>query len=160
MIVVSNTTPILSLYKIGRLSLLPSLFDTIIVPKAVYNEIAVLGRGKQGHEAIDTASYIHIKDVQNILAVNLLRAQLDYGEAEVIVLAREIEADVLLLDEKKARRIAQANAQPVIGTIGILQAAKDKGLIPDMKTPLDDLIAHGIWIDRNLYQLVLKNNNE
>ena len=61
----------------------------------------------------------------------------------------------MLLDEKKARRIAQVNAQPVIGTIGVLQAAKDKGLIPDMKTPLDSLIANGIWIDKSLYQLVL-----
>ena len=160
MIAVSNTTPILSLYKIGQLALLKSLFDQVIVPKAVHDEIAVLGKGKQGHEAVDTANYIQIKEVQNVLAVNLLRAQLDYGEAEAIVLAKELGADVLLLDEKKARRIAQANAQPVIGSIGVLQAAKDKGLIPDMKTPLDGLIANGIWIDKSLCQLVLSKNNE
>jgi len=160
MIAVSNTTPILSLYKIGQLTLLQSLFGHVIVSKAVHDEIAVSGKGKQGHEAVDTASYIQIKEVQNVLAVNLLRVQLDYGEAETIVLAKELGADVLLLDEKKARRIAQANAQPVIGTIGVLQAAKDKGLIPDMKTPLDSLIANGIWIDKSLYQLVLRNNNE
>ena len=61
--------------------------------------------------------------------------------------------------------IAVSNTTPIIslykiGTIGILQAAKGKGLIQDMKTPLDNLIANGIWIDKGLYQLVLKNNYE
>jgi predicted nucleic acid-binding protein len=130
------------------------------VPTAVYNEIAVLGKGKQGHESLDTASYIHVKVIQNILAASLLRSQLDYGEAEAIVLARELGADILILDEKKALKVAQANSQPVIGTIGILQAAKNKGLISDMKTQLDGLIANGIWIDRRLYQATLQGNGE
>ena len=160
MIAVSNTTPILSLYKIGQLHLLRDLFSQIFVPTAVYNEIAVLGKVKHGHESLDTASYIHVKAIQNILAANLLRSQLDYGEAEAIVLARELGADILILDEKKARKVAQANSQPVIGTIGILQVAKNKGLISDMKTQLDGLIANGIWIDRRLYQATLQGNGE
>ncbi len=160
MIVVSNTTPLLSLYKIGKLHLLQSLFGQVTVPRAVYNEVAVLGKGKRGHEAVDTAGYIVVKDIQNALAANLLRSQLDYGEAEAIVLANELGADLLILDERKARRIAKANSMPVIGTIGVLQAAKDKGLIPDIKSQLDALIANGIWIDRVLYQSVIRNNNE
>jgi len=160
MIVVSNTTPILSLYKIGKLNLLQSLFSQVTVPMAVYDEIAVAGKGKQGHDELDKAEYIRIKDVKDIFAANLLRSQLDHGEAEAIVLARELKASILLLDEKKARRIAQENAQSVIGTLGILQIAKNRGLIPDIKTLLDDLIANGIWIDRSLYSFVLRNNNE
>ena len=127
---------------------------------AVYNEIAVLGKGKQGHDALDAADYICMKQIQNVLAANVLRSQLDYGESESIVLAKELGADILMLDEKKARKVAQANSQPVIGTIGVLQAAKDKGLINDMKSHLDGLIANGIWIDRKLYQTVLQNNGE
>jgi len=160
MIVVSNTTPILSLYKISQLYLLRVLFGQVFVPMAVYNEITVRGKGKQGHDALDTADYICMKQVQNILATNLLRSQLDYGESESIVLAKELGADILVMDEKKARKVALANSQPVIGTIGILQAAKDKGLITDMKTHLDGLIANGIWIDRKLYQTVLQNSGE
>ena len=158
MIVVSDTTPILSLFKIGQLELLEGLFGQISVPMAVYNEIAVLGKGKAGHDALDAVSYIHVKEIQNTMAASLLRSQLDYGEAEAIVLARELEADVLLLDEKKARKIAQANSQQVIGTIGILQAAIRKGLISDMKAQLDALIASGIWIDRNLYLAVIQSD--
>ena len=160
MIVVSNTTPILSLYKIGRLNLLHDLFGQVAVPLAVYNEIAVIGKGKQGHDELDKADYIHVKEIQNVFAANLIRSRLDYGEAEAIVLAGELKADILLLDEKKARRVAQANAQLVIGTLGILQIAKNKGLIPDIKTSLDSLIANGIWVSGGLYRSILQNNKE
>ena len=160
MIVVSNTTPILSLFKIGKLNLLQSLFGQVTVPMAVYDEIVVAGKGKQGHDEIEKADYILIKEIGNVFAARLLRSQLDRGEAEAIVLAGELGANLLLLDEKKARRIAQASAQSVIGTLGILQTAKDRGLIPDIKTPLDSLIANGIWIDKSLYSLVLHNNDE
>ena len=160
MIVVSNTTPILSLYKIGKLNLLQSLFGQVTVPMAVYNEIAVTGKSKQGHDELEKVDYILIKEIENVFAANLLRSQLDQGEAEAIVLAGELGANILLLDKKKARRIAQASAQSVIGTLGILQTAKDRKLIPDIKTPLDSLIANGIWIDKSLYSLVLQNNNE
>ena len=160
MIVVSNTTPILSLYKIGQLGLLQGLFNQVIVPLAVHKEISVLGKGKQGDGILDITNYIHVKGIQNVLAANLLRSQLDYGEAEAIVLAQELMADVLILDEKKARKIAQANSQQVIGTIGILQAAKNKGLISNIKTHLDALISNNIWIDQKLYQIVLQNNCE
>ena len=160
MIVVSNTTPILSLYKIGRLGLLERLFGRVFVPVAVYNEISILGKGKPGHDVIDVQDCIQVKHVQNALAVGLLRSQLDYGEAEAIVLARELQADILMLDEKKARKVAQAGLQRVSGTIGILQAAKDKGFIPDMKSSLDALIANGIWVDRRLYRTILHTNGE
>lgn len=158
MIIVSNTTPILSLYKIEQLELLESLFNQITVPKAVYNEIAILGKGKDGYDVLDSISYIQVVEVQNKIAINMLRSQLDYGEAESIVLAAELAADVLLLDEKKARKIAQANSQKVMGTIGVLQAAKRKGLISNIKDQLDALIASGIWIDRNLYHTVVQRD--
>ncbi|MCL2147129.1 MAG: DUF3368 domain-containing protein [Synergistaceae bacterium] len=160
MIVVSNTTPILSLFKIGKLSLLQSLFGKVNVPVAVYDEIAVAGKGRQGHDEFERTDFFSIKKINNVFAVNLLRSQLDQGEAEAIVLAGELGANLLLLDEKKARRIAQASTQSVIGTLGILQAAKDRKLIPDIKTQLDNLIANGFWIDRRLYSFVLHNNKE
>lgn len=160
MIAVSNTTPILSLYKIGKLHLLNDLFGQVLVPSAVYNEIAVLGKGKPGYDVFAAADYIGVHPVQSTLAADLLRPQLDYGEAEAIVLARELEANILLLDEMKARKVAQANSQMIIGTVGILQAAKRKGIIPNVKSCLDELIEQGIWIDGRLYQSVLDNNGE
>ena len=160
MIVVSNTTPILSLNKVGLLYILRELFGQVFVPKAVYNEITVLGKGKQGDAIFNIAAFIQIKDIQNAMAASLLISQLDYGEAESIVLAGELKANILLLDEKKARKIAKAYNQEVIGTIGVIQMAKNKGLIPVIKLYLDELIKNGIWIERRLYQSVLDNNNE
>ena len=160
MIVVSNTTPILSLYKIGRLGLLERLFGRVFVPAAVYDEISILGKGKPGYDVIEALDCIQVKQVQNTLAVGLLRSQLDYGEAEAIVLARELQADILMLDEKKARKVAQAGLQRVSGTIGVLQVAKDKGLIPTLKLELDALITHGIWVDNRLYRTILNANGE
>lgn len=158
MIIVSNTTPILSLYKIGKLDLLEELFNQVLIPTAVFNEINIIG--KKGYHILNTIEYVKVKNIQNTLAAELLQSQLDYGEAEAIVLARELKADILILDEKKARKIAQATSQTVIGTIGILQAAKNKGLISDMRTNLDNLIEEGIWIDKKLYHAVLQSNQE
>jgi predicted nucleic acid-binding protein len=160
MIAVSNTTPILSLAKIGQLNLFNALFDKVFVPTAVYEEIAIIGKDKERYDVFDVSDLFHIKEIQNVLAANILRVQLDYGEAEAIVLAKELKADILVLDEKKARRIAQANSQAIIGTVGILQLAKEKGMISDIKTQLDGLIANGIWIGEKLYHEVLQNNNE
>ncbi|MDR2166744.1 MAG: DUF3368 domain-containing protein [Clostridiales bacterium] len=140
--------------------MLQSLFSQIFVPMAVFNEISVLGRGKPGDNIFKTNDFIQVRQIQNVLAASLLRSQLDYGESEVIVLAEELGADFLVLDEKKARIIAQTAGQKVIGTIGILQIAKNRGLITNMKSQLENLIASGVWIDKKLYDLVLKSNNE
>lgn len=94
------------------------------------------------------------------MASQFLQAQLGNGESEAIALAKEIKADLLILDEKKARRIAKLNGITVIGTIGVLQKAKDQGFVNNMKACLDDLIQSGIWLDVKLYQFVLEQNNE
>jgi len=159
MISASNTTPILSLHKIGKLSLLREIFGKIYIPAAVYNEIAV-GKDKVGYNLLEAVDYIQMKQIQNFLAADLLRSQLDIGESEAIVLARELNANILIMDEKKGRRIAQANGQKIIGTVGILQVAKNRGLIRDLKAILDELIIAGVWIDRKLYQDVLDDESK
>jgi len=75
-------------------------------------------------------------------------------------LAKEIGADFLVIDERKARRIAQVNDQKVIGTIGILQKAKDAAIITEIKPLLDKLIEQNIWIDDKLYNAILAKNDE
>ena len=77
----------------------------IFVPGAVYKEITIIG--KPGNDVLKITGFIHVKEIQNTLASSLLRSQLDQGEAEAIVLAREPEAELLILDEKKARKITR-----------------------------------------------------
>src|SRR5690606_29773614 len=103
--VVCNTTPILSLLKVGRLHLLKDLYGEIIIPRAVYDEIEV---GKYWKYYIDLSkeSWISIQNINDLTVLDLV-LDLDRGEAEVIILAREINADLVILDETVGRRYAK-----------------------------------------------------
>ena len=129
MIVVSNSTPLISLSKVGKINLLQDIFGKVFIPNAVYDEVVVHGEKRSGWDLPD---FIEAKQLTNMMASQFLQAQLDYGESEAIVLAKEMNADLLILDEKKARRIAKLNGITVIGTVGVLQKAKDKGIINSM----------------------------
>jgi predicted nucleic acid-binding protein len=105
MIVVSNTTPLIGLASIQRFDLLRHLFGEIYIPQAVYAEAVEKGREDGGAKReVSAASWIKVVAVQDRLAVEVLLDEMDFGEAEVIVLAREIGADLVLMDERKGRR--------------------------------------------------------
>lgn len=130
--IVSNSTPLIALSRINELQLLRALFGAIIIPTAVYNEVVLEGAGRPGVKEVAGASWIKKREVQNLLAVSILRMDLDRGEAEAVVLAKELGADYLLVDEKKARRVARSSEIKIIGTVGILGLAAKKGLIHDL----------------------------
>lgn len=157
MIIVSNSTPLISISKIGKINLLRDLFGQVFIPEAVYNEVAVQGQGRAGW---NLPSYIEVKHITNAMASQFLQSQLDYGESEAIVLAKEMHAELLIMDEKKARRIAKLNGITVIGTLGVLQKAKEEGILKSMKECMDEMMQRGIWIDEKLYRFVLEQNNE
>ena len=90
--------------------------------------------------------------IQDSIAVKLLQEQLDRGESEAIVLALEISAQLLLIDEARGRRIAQSRGITHIGTIGILILAKRQKLIPSGTLLLDQLSEIGFRMDSSLYK--------
>jgi len=146
--IVSNSTPLIALSRINELDLLRAIFGTIIVPSAVYNEVVLEGAGRPGVKEVANAPWIIKRDVQNLLAVSLLQMDLDRGEAEAVVLAKEIEADYLLLDEKKARRVARNSKIRIIGTVGVgtvgvLGLAAKKGIISNLDDTFNKLEANG-----------------
>ncbi len=105
MIVVSNTTPLIGLASIDRFDLLQILFGEVYVPLAVFSETVVAGREDGGAKSqVSSATWIRTRQVRDRLAVEVLLDELDLGESEVIVLAREMNADWVLMDEKKGRR--------------------------------------------------------
>ena len=130
--IVSNSTPLIALSRINELDLLHIIFGTIIVPGAVYDEVVSEGSGRPGVKEVASASWIIRKEVQNRLAVSMLQVDLDRGEAEAVVLAKEMGADYLLLDEKKARRVARNSEIRIMGTVGVLGLAVKKGLISNL----------------------------
>jgi len=161
MIVVTNSTPIISLAKIDKLHLLRDIFSKIYVPNAVYKEVAVKGKDRPGSKEIKEAEWVASAEVSNITPKKHLLTYLDEGEAEVILLADELNADLVIMDERKGYEVLSNLLNiKVIGTIAILSMAKDLGLIENIKLYLDKMKAQGVWIDDQIYAISLKDVNE
>ncbi len=161
MIVVSNTSPILNLAAINQLDVLHQLYDTILIPSAVYNEIVVAGSGKPGARNVTMANWIHIQPIIHVARASQLQEYLDIGESEAIVLADEQQADLLLIDEYKGRKVAAQYGVVYTGLLGILVVAKHRSVLPAVKPIMDDLIQiAGFWIGQPLYQRILNEVGE
>ena len=154
MIVVSDTSPVLNLARIGRLELLPLLYRQVLIPSAVYQDLP---------PAIDLASltWLKVATAKGQNRVQELREDLDPGEAEAIVLAIECRVDLLLVDERRGRRTATAAGLTVTGLLGVVARAKQAGLIDLAKPVLDELIhVARFWIGPELYAEVLEELGE
>ena len=128
MIVVANSSVLIALCRIGMLNLLYQKFtEGIFIPEAVWYEVVESGRGQPGSEEVSSSPWIKVKKVKDEKLISLLRIELDEGEAEAIVLASELKADLVLLDEKAARKVAKRLGLQVLGTIGVLIWAKRAG---------------------------------
>lgn len=152
MIVVANAGPLIALAQIGHFNLLRSLYGELRIPLAVRDEVVASGRGRPGGVEVSAAAWIHIVGVRDTTAVQLLRERLDAGESEAIVLAIELEADLLLIDEARGRRVAEARGLNKTGTVGMLVVAKKRGLISAVTPLLDELRAAGFRMSEELYQ--------
>lgn len=131
MIVVSDTTPLITLMKAGRLSVLHSLFGEVCIPEAVFSEAAGNETFKDEADLIRNSEYIRVVKVRDQRQVVFLQRAtgLDIGESEAIVYADEIKADLLLMDEAVGRKVAQNMNLPITGSVGILIRAFKSGII-------------------------------
>jgi uncharacterized protein len=160
-IVVSNTSPIIALACVGQLDLLRGVYSQLVIPDAVFEEITIAGAGEPGARDVAQAPWIKHEPVRNAPLVTALRLELDAGEAEAIALAVESGAGLILLDERLGRRAAQRLGLTVVGTLGILIAAKDRGLLTAVRPVLDALRADaGFWVADELYNAVIAAANE
>ncbi len=161
MIVVSNSTPLIGLSSIGRLGILHDLFGKIYIPQAVYDETVTNGREEGfAKKEIAKAEWIHSVKVKDRLAVNVLLDELDLGEVETIILAMELKADWVLMDEKKGRRKLSQLGIPKIGTMGALLKAKQLGLISVLKPEIDKLQKAGFIISPAMVNEILQSAGE
>lgn len=150
MLIVSDTSPILNLVVIERLELLRELYATIVIPPAVAAELRDNG-------IFFDADWIQVHVPNDPEAVRALRAELDAGESEAIVLAKQLNATLLLMDERLGRRAAMQLGLDVTGLLGILAEAKKRGSIPACGPLVDDLVARaGFWIGERLRLEYLK----
>lgn len=155
MIIISDTTAFSELAKVGQMNLLRDVFGQVIIPQEVYNEITT--GFHPAAELVQEANWLEIIGVKNPQQVNQLQLEydLDLGECAAIVLAQELNADLLLIDERSARQLALLMNIKIIGMVGVLLLAKQRGLITSVKQILDQLIENGTRISKQLYQYAL-----
>ncbi|MCM1538857.1 MAG: DUF3368 domain-containing protein [bacterium] len=159
MIVISDTTPILSLLKAGQLELMQKLYQSVLVPKAVYRELTENPIYKEEAERIKRVEFFSVIAVENIKSVHILRSVtgLDEGESEALIMYDEQKADLLLMDEQKGRKVAKQMNVRHIGTAGMLMLAYDKGMIEAAKVKecIDTMLANGIRLGESIYNAVM-----
>ncbi|MDI6735594.1 MAG: DUF3368 domain-containing protein [bacterium] len=158
--VVSNSSTLIHLGKVGLLDLLAEQFGEILIPKAVWRETVEEGGEESDAGIIGTANWIKVCDVSVSPLLTTFSTLLDEGEAEAIVLAMEIDADLILLDENDARRIAESHGLRKTGLLGILIKAKQQGYIQSLKICLYQLQMTGFRLSESVYSEVLQSVNE
>lgn len=158
--VLCNTSPLLLLARIDRLDLLPALYESLIVPTAVLEEVNAQDDEVARHireQVQHPAFQAREASAQHLSAV---AEDLGKGERAAIALALETEADLVILDDEQGRQIARKHGFAVTGTIGVLIEARERKLIPSMRRALDRLVEAGLWIDEHLYHRVLQAYGE
>jgi predicted nucleic acid-binding protein len=153
MIVISNSTPLIALSRINKFGLLREYFGEIHIPKEVFNEVVTRGGNLSGAEEVASAEWIKVENTGDKIAVESLSITLDKGEAEAIVLAREMNA-LLIIDDGDGRRTAESLGLKITGTLGILLLAHEDGKL-DLKTAIDDLMAAGFRLSEKEYKKIL-----
>ncbi len=157
--VVADSSVLIHLAAIGRLILLRDFYEKIWIPPAVWKEVVEEGYGRPGAREVEVACYrgwIEVVAPANQPLVELLKRDLDAGEAEVIALGLEHENSLILLDESEGRRVAERYGLRKTGTIGILMRAKREGKISSLQAELDALRRQMFRIDEQLYEQVLR----
>ena len=149
--VVADASPLIAFHQIGQLPLLQAVFTTLIVPPSVAKEIA---------PSVPAQPWIVERGLAQPIPPSILKAELGAGETEAISLALEIHADQLLVDEKEGRHLAQQLGLHVIGTLGVLLAAKRKGLIPAVRPQIEALLQNNFWISPQLVERTLADVGE
>jgi predicted nucleic acid-binding protein len=152
---VVDSSSLIGLAKIGKFELLKELFAEVYIPDAVYKEVVIEGKGEPGSEETEKAikdGWIIRKYAADIIAVQALSSTLGKGEAEVIILCKELNSAFAVLDERTARAAAELMDIHVIGVIGIIDLAIEKGFDINKKVLVDILIDSGFRISNRLYK--------
>ena len=148
-IIISDTSCLIILNKIGELDLLRQLYNTVTITQDI-----LLEYGEQ------LPDWIEVQQANDQYRQQLLEMQIDKGEASAIALALETADNIVILDDWKARKLAERLGISVTGTLGVIIKAKNNGLIPSIKPYLDKIRETNFRISEELEQIALKEANE
>lgn len=155
-LIVADTGPLIALARLDRLELLTTLFSEVHLPQTVLSEATRKGEYADT-ELIHSFAMAHTQveaTIDNALSRHLLKI-LDEGEAQALVMAKELDCGVLM-DEKRGRQVARHQGIPVVGVLGVLLQAKREGHIGELKSMVLRLQDSGYRLSEGLVEAVLK----
>lgn len=142
MVVVADSTPLIYLSRVGALDVLATLYGEVLIPTAVHDEVVLKRPAAPGVEALRQATWLRVA-ADELPQVDL---GLHWGESAAILLAEQVHADLLLIDERLGRQVAQSRSLAVRGTLGVLVQARKVGAVPALRPVLEALVAEGFRI--------------
>jgi len=155
-VIVSDAGPLIILAQIDKLWILRELYDAVKVPLAVYDEITVK---EQDKTVFLTAEWLKSVKVKKDNDYMLLEELVDRGEAEAIILSKQLKLP-LLVDDAKARKYASLLNVEVMGTLGLLKLAKNRSVLPSVKGVIKDMLSEGYYVDERLIAKLLTDVGE
>ena len=147
--IIGDSSALVALATMDRLDLLEKIFDKIYVPQAVYDEVSISYKP----QSVKLKEFLANK--VEIVKLDISKMGLGQGELEAIALYKSKEADFLLIDDRRAKNFAKLNGINVIGSLGVMMLAKDKGLIDSLRDDLEKLVNSSLFISQNLIDRVL-----
>jgi len=159
--VVSDSSPLIALAKIDAFDLLQKLYGTLMISTEVYDEVVIAGAGLAGAGETSKSSWIEVRNIRNHADLEATQVQfgLGAGELSTLLLAGEIRADLIVLDDLAARKLAQKQGFRVQGSVAILEACFRKGYLADLRQAYLQLTQRGVYLNRQLLDLSLSSFN-
>ena len=157
--VIVNSTPLIVLCGIGRLDILRQMYGQISIPSAVYREVTA----KDDSACVQIRSageWLHVEQIKDHSEKKMYKAKLHDGEVEVMILAQEQKADLVILDDNAAKKTAKYLGLTVTGTLGVLVKAKHQGLIEEVRPLLSEMQKNGFYVSSTVESLVLEQAGE
>ena len=141
--IVADSTCLIALERISHLDILPALFEPVLIPPAVEQEFGI------------SLPWLKLERLFDQTLVVALKMMLDDGEAEAIALAQEQKCRIIL-DDRQARRVGSHMGLRIIGTVGTLIFAKQRGILPTIKPVLQNLDDTGFYVSAVLKEEALR----
>lgn len=157
--VIVNSTPLIVLSGGGELDLLKKLYREVSIPEAVYREVAAK-KDSVCMQVIGESDWIHIEKIRDRSEKKMYKAKLHDGEVEVMILAQEKQADLVVIDDNAAKKTAKYLGLMVTGTIGVLIKAKKLGHLDAVRPVLNEIKENGFYISTALEKMVLEQAGE
>ena len=157
--IIVNSTPLIALAKANKLEILKEMYEHIIIPEAVYREVTE--KDDVAAQRIEAArEWIEVRKVDSNLDRRMYKAKLHDGEVEVMLLAQEIGADAVVIDDGAARKTAEYLGLPLTGTLGVMIKAKQRGLLEAVMPVIQQMEQNGIFFSRELKERIRKLSKE